>query len=570
MNNVAQARIRILFIVFLLCAGTLFVKLYIVQIVNGEAYAQEADRQYTRPQSGVFNRGKIYFQDKDGDKVAGATIGSGFLLAVNPSVVEDPASIFEALSEVLEIDRTFFMSRFSDPDDPYEEIARQLTQEDANAINALNLVGVRLYKDTWRLYPGEMLAAHTLGFVGFDQANRVGLYGLERYYERILARHDQALYVNFFAEIFSNIETITDSARGEGEGDIVTTIEPVVQATLEGTLAIIEDKWNTKTVGGVIIDPMTGEIRALAARPGFNPNTFSDVDSVLVFSNPIVESVFEMGSIVKPLTVAAGLDAGVITPDTTYNDTGSVQADGYTIYNYDKRGRGVVDMYTVLGNSLNTGVSFIARKLGNERFARYMKSYGLDKETGIDLPGEVAGLAGNLNSKREVEHLTASFGQGIAVTPIEITRALAVLANGGMLVTPHVGKRIEYPTGFSKEIVHAPATRVLKENTSETITRMLVNVVDEYLAGGNAALPHHSIAAKTGTAQIANPSGGGYYADRYLHSFFGYFPAYDPKFLVFLYAEEPKGVSFASETLTVPFMDLTRFLISYYNLPPDR
>lgn len=570
MSNVSDTRIRILFIILFVGVCTLLTKLYIVQVLNGEAYAIEADRQYTRPQSGIFERGKIYLQDKTGERVAGATIGSGYLLAVNPSVVTDVSGLYETLSAHADIDQERFMKRVGDENDTYEEVAHQLTQEQADALEALELDGVRLYKERWRLYPGDELAAQTLGFVGFDGDERAGLYGLERYYERVLSRAEQSLYVNFFAEIFSNIEDVADSTRGEGEGDLVTTLEPVVQTTLEDTLRVVEEKWNTKSVGGVVMDPMTGEIRALATLPTFDPNNFSDVDSVLVFSNPIVESVYEMGSIMKPLTVAAGLDAGVITPDTTYNDTGSVQTDGYTIYNYDKQGRGIVDMYTVLGNSLNTGVSFVTSKLGNERFTRYMRSYGLDKETGIDLPGEIAGLTDNLDSPRDVEHFTASFGQGIAVTPIEMTRALAVLANGGMLVTPHVGERIEYPTGFSKELTHAPQTRVLKEETSREITRMLVNVVDEYLAGGTVALESHSIAAKTGTAQIANPAGGGYYADRYLHSFFGYFPAYDPKFIVFLYAEEPKGVNYASETLTTPFMDIARFLISYYNLPPDR
>jgi cell division protein FtsI/penicillin-binding protein 2 len=277
-----------------------------------------------------------------------------------------------------------------------------------------------------------------------------------------------------------------------------------------------------------------------------------------------------MGSIMKPLTVAAGLDAGVIAPSTTYNDRGFVEADGYTIYNYDKKGRGVVDMHRVLGNSLNTGAAFVVGKLGNARFARYMKGYGLGTETGVDLPGEVSGLIDNLDSPRNVEYITASFGQGIAVTPIAMTRALASLANGGTLVTPHVASSIDYAAGITKNVVHAPATRVLEEETSEAITKILVRVVDEYLAGGRAKLPHYSIAAKTGTAQIADPSGDGYYSDRYLHSFFGYFPAYEPRFLIFLYAEEPKGVSFASETLTEPFMDLAGFLINYYNLPPDR
>jgi len=572
MTSAPESRIRLLFALLCLCALTLLVKLYFVQVMNGDAFADKADRQYTQPQGGLFSRGIIYFEDKNEELIAGATLGSGFLLAINPSQVEDPAALYAALDPYIEMEKSEFVQRASDATDPYEEVAKHLTQEQADAIGALELEGVRTYKERWRSYPGDMLAAHALGFAGYDgeKDTQVGLYGLEKYYERTLTRGAESLYTNFFAEIFSNAEDVVKAAHGEGEGDVVTSIEPVVQGTLEESLTTIEKTWNTNSVGGIIMDPMTGEIRALAARPTFDPNHFGDQESPAVFTDPIVENIYEMGSIVKPLTMAAGLDAGVISPETTYNDLGYVKSDGYTIYNYDKKGRGTVDMYRVLGNSLNTGVAFVTGKLGNERFARYMRGYGIDRETGIDLPGEVAGLANNLDSPRDLEHITASFGQGIALTPIEMTRALATLANGGMLVTPHVGKKIDYSTGFSKDIIHAPATQVLKESTSETITRMLVRVVDEYLAGGNVKLEHHSIAAKTGTAQIADSVNGGYYSDRYLHSFFGYFPAYDPKFIIFLYAVEPKGVNYASETLTVPFMDLAQFLINYYNLPPDR
>jgi cell division protein FtsI/penicillin-binding protein 2 len=156
------------------------------------------------------------------------------------------------------------------------------------------------------------------------------------------------------------------------------------------------------------------------------------------------------------------------------------------------------------------------------------------------------------------------------MTPIATARALAALGNGGYMVTPHIVSRIDYEDGTTKENNFPLGAQVWSNETSETVSRMLTTVVDEALRGGTVALPHHSVAAKTGTAQIANPNGGGYYDDRYLHSFFGYFPAYDPQFLVFLYTVEPKGVQYASETLTTPFMDITKFLINYYNIPPDR
>jgi cell division protein FtsI/penicillin-binding protein 2 len=292
------------------------------------------------------------------------------------------------------------------------------------------------------------------------------------------------------------------------------------------------------------------------------------VESLSVFNNQLVEGVYEMGSIVKPLTVAIGLDTGAITPTTTYEDRGQLTADGYTIYNYDKKVRGVVDMQEVLSKSLNTGVSFVVSRVGNEEFSEYLLRL-IGEPTGIDLPKEGSPLVSNLKNNRDIEFMTASYGQGIAMTPIAITRALAALGNGGYLVSPHVVSKIEYEVGVSKVIKPEKGAQVFSQKTSEDISRMLTRVVDEALAGGTVALPRHSVAAKTGTAQIARP-GGGYLEDQFLHSFFGYFPAFEPQFIVFLYHVNPKGAEYASQTLTDPFMNITKFLINYYEIPPDR
>jgi len=197
-------------------------------------------------------------------------------------------------------------------------------------------------------------------------------------------------------------------------------------------------------------------------------------------------------------------------------------------------------------------------------------SYGIGEKTGIDLPNETSGLVSNLKSPRDLEYANAAFGQGIALTPIEAVRALSSLGNGGNLIVPHLVKEIKYEDGTKKEITY-PTKRVkFSEKTSEEITSMLVTVMDKSLKGGLAKFDHYSVAVKTGTAQVARSDGGGYYEDRHTHSFFGYFPAYDPKFLVFLYAVNPKGVPYASQTLADPFLDIAKFLINYYEVPPDR
>ena len=546
----------------------LIIRLYIVQIVHGKEYRESGENQYVHTVQDLYKRGSIYFTTKDNEKVSAATIRTGYLLAIDPSRIDDIAHTYEALNAIVPIHQDTFFERANKKDKTYQEINREVSDEEATRIEDLALKGVKLYRNQWRYYPGKSLAARTIGFIGYDEHTVVGKYGLERFYDEKLARDNEHLSVNFFAEIFSNLGDLLFDAKDEHEANIVTTIEPTVARALDRALEDAQTKWQSKLTGGIIINPKTGEIIALNIVPSFDLNDRSGIE-IEAFRNPLVEDVYELGSIIKPLTMASGLDAGVVRPESTYYDAGFLELNDYTIRNYDGRGRGTVSMQEVLSQSLNTGVAHVASLLGKERFRKYFYSLGLGVKTGIDLPNEGHGLVKNLESPREVEYATASFGQGIALTPIAAVRALSALANGGTLVTPHLVKSIEYENGKIDTITFPEGTRVFKKETSEDITRMLVTVVDKALKHGKAKNPYYTVAAKTGTAQIANEHGK-YYDDRYLHSFFGYFPAYDPQFLIFLYTVEPKGVQYASETLTDPFIDLTQFLINYYAIPPDR
>jgi cell division protein FtsI/penicillin-binding protein 2 len=228
-------------------------------------------------------------------------------------------------------------------------------------------------------------------------------------------------------------------------------------------------------------------------------------------------------------------------------------------------------MQDVLNQSLNTGMVFVEQKLGKVKLRDYLLSFGIKDKTGIDLPNETSGLvSGILTSPREIEYANAAFGQGIAFTPFELIRALASLSNGGNLVVPHLVKEIKYTNGTSKKITYQTIPTKITKATGEEITRMLVKVMDKGIAGDSKKLEHFSVAAKTGTAQVADSINGGYYKDRHNHSFVGYFPAYNPKFIVFLYAINPKGVLYSATTWTDPFLEITKFLLSYYDIPPDR
>lgn len=554
--------------IFILIAAIIFIaKLYMLQVVDSDTFTELAGKQYSRPAK-IFNRGAIFFESRSGALISAATIKAGFTLAMIPKELKEPEEAYRQINEILPIDREKFFEKAAKKDDPYEEIEKKVDNEIGKKIDALDIAGIRLYREQWRSYPGEDSASHVLGLIAFKGDKIEGRYGLERQYEKTLTRSKDDLYANFFVETFSSLKK--GILKGETpEGDIVSTIEPTVQSTLEESIDKVQEKFNSAETGGIIIDPKTGEIVALASLPSFNPNSFQNVTEVKVFSNPLVEEVREMGSIIKPLTMAAGIDAGVITSKSTYFDSGSVTFDTETVYNFDKKGRGQVDMQTVLSKSLNTGMAFIVGKLGTTKFRQYMLDFGLGERTNIDLPNEALNIVTNFKSPRTIEYITASFGQGIALTPVSTVKALSVVANGGTTITPHLVKKINFKTGLFNTIKYDEGKRVLKKETTEDVTRMLVEAVDTALLEGKGKNPHYSVAAKTGTAQLASPTGG-YYDDRFLHSFVGYFPAYNPKFLVFLYTVNPKNVEFASNTLAEPFLDLSKFLINYYEIPPDR
>jgi len=559
-------RIRLICIGIFVFAVLIVARLYILQIVNSDSYTEKANRQYLSTSQNIFNRGTIFFQDKNGGLVSGATLKSGFIVAVNPEVLKEPESVYSKVNELLPIEHNDFIVKATKENDPYEEIATRVDLEIGQKISDLKIPGLQVFKERWRFYPGGNMASHIIGIMGFKEDEYAGRYGLERQYQSQLFRKDGS-FVNFFAQIFSDIKTVTGD-NSDSEADIVTTIEPTVQLYLQDILASVNEKWGSETTGGIIMDPATGEIYAMEIFPTFDLNNPQLIGDISMFSNPLVENVYEMGSIIKPLTISAGIDAGVITAKSTYYDPGFVMINNKKISNFDGKERGTVNMQDVLSQSLNVGAAYVQKLLGNEQFTKYMYGFGLNEKTGIDLPSEGRNLVENLKSPRDIEHATASFGQGIALTPISAIRALSALANGGILVNPHIVKRIDYKIGISKDVPILNGRGVIKEETAEEVTRMLVYSADNILLGGTLKIPHYSVAVKTGTAQMAKE--GEYAEDEFLHSFVGYFPAYNSKFIIFLYTINPKGARFGSETLSEPFFDMVKFLINYYEVPPDR
>jgi cell division protein FtsI (penicillin-binding protein 3) len=558
--------INFIFAVIFIVASAFVVKLFFIQILNGEDYEALAATQYIRPVHQLFNRGDIYMQPRDGNPLPVALMKETHTLYINPQAINDVEELFQTINEIIPIDKELYLKSANKPNDPYEVIRTGLESEVADSIAGLNIPGVNTHPERERYYPAGSLASQTIGFLSYDENDLRGMYGIEREFDELLTDPSTRKHVNIFAEILLNSEPLDEEAE---TADIVLTIEPSVQVFVEKELEDYRVAFGAARAGAIIMDPSSGAIVSMASNPQFNLNDFRDSDPNS-FSNPNVSNIYEMGSIMKALTIAAGLDSGAITTESTFNDLGYVTADGARITNVYKGARGVTSVQGILNHSMNTGVSWIVDKMGKKKFSEYFYKFGLNEKTNIKLPNEASGLLTNLESPRTIEYYTASFGQGIATTPIATVRALASLGNGGLLVEPHVVKEIRYANGRIEVPERDKPTRILREKTSEDISRMLVNVTDVALVGGQKSIPTHTVALKTGTAQIPDPSTGKYSETDFLHSYFGYFPAYDPEFIVFLYAEKPNGSDYASQTLTDPFFRITNFLIDYYAIKPDR
>ncbi len=563
-------RIRLVLAGIVLAACIVLVRLYFIQIVHGADYAEKADRQFASGSSGLFDRGNIYFTDKNGTNISAATLATGFLVAINPQTLQDPEAAYTAIAAVASstVTHDSFIASAAKKSQVYVEVAHHVPDAQGQALAALDIPGVQVLRERWRYYPGGTLASQSIGIVSYGSGDSlIGQTGLEAQYDGTLSRSGDSLYKNFFAELFSNVGNLLVNAKDAREGDIVTTIEPEVQTRLDHDLAEVNKRYSSKESGGIIMDPSTGAIIAFGSYPTYDGNDLQSVNPK-VLGNPFVESVHEFGSIMKPLTMTSGLDAGVITPETTYNDTGCITVSTRKICNWDHKARGVIPMQQIILQSLNVGASWVATQLGQEKFRGYFTTL-FGQKTGIDLPYEGHALLSNLSTTQQVNFDNMSFGQGIAVTPIQMIRALGAIANGGVMVQPHLVSAIRLDSGIERSLDWSQKVPVFSAIAARETTQMMTALVDQKLENGKAIIPTMSVAAKTGTAQLTDGHGG-YYDNRYFHSFVGFFPSYSPRFIILLYTNDPQNVEFASETLDSTFLDLVHFLIDYYQVPPDR
>ncbi|MBN1640581.1 MAG: penicillin-binding protein 2 [Anaerolineae bacterium] len=451
---------------------------------------------------------------------------------------------------------------------PYAQIARLVPRAVGKEIIALDLTGIFVKPVAVRVYPEHALAAHVLGFVAGDEdEGSKGYYGVEGFYDELLkgktGERDDRRYPFepvSFADRRASDWTIPEDGR-----TVVLTIDRTVQYMIERELQVACERYSAEGGTILVVDPRTGALLASASYPDYDPNQFASTDDAL-FLDPAVGGQYEPGSTFKIVTMAAALDLGIVGPDDLYNDTGVIEVGGRVIRNWDERAYGLVTMRDVLIHSLNTGMAHVSTVLGPERFYQYVNRFGFGQRTGIDLQGETGGTMRQPGDAdwHESDLGTNAFGQGIAVTPIQLTMAVAAVANHGVMMRPYVVGSLIQDDG-AIQAKHMSRGQVIRPETAQVLTEMLVQVVDEGVH--NAQVPGYRIAGKTGTAQTWIASG--YDPELTIASFVGFAPADDPQFVVLVKLDKPKASSLGAATAAPTFANVARILFTQLEIPPD-
>ncbi len=504
-----------------------------LQLAKKDYYTARAASEQSASLAAALARGAVYFTNNNGTTLPVAIDKDFPTIYAVPTAVVDAAEEANMLAPILNTTVPALQIILSKPHDNYELLVTKADVATANAVAALDLPGIYVNDEPARYYPLNTVGAQVLGFVGpnAQSAGVSGHYGVEEYDDAVLSAGT----------------------------DVALTIDPNIQ--IEGE-KILQDLITTNgaTGGSIIVEePTTGKILAMASYPTFDPNNYAS-SSIRNFLNPTTQIRYEPGSVFKVLTMSAGIDAGKITPTTTYTDYGTVTVSGKKISNYDLMTHGpygLATMTNVIEHSINTGAVFAEGQTGNDIFTSYLKKFGLNEKTGIDLFGELVGNLGQLTSKApQVAFSTASYGQGVAVTPLELINAIATLANGGTLMRPYLN------AALAPQVIR----RVISTTTAAEVTDMMISAVDKAQV---ANINGYSLAGKTGTAFIPDLVHGGY-TDNVIDSYVGFGPTSNPRFIALIKIDTLPSTALAVMSVVPAFKEFSQYIINYYNIPPDR
>ncbi len=545
-------RINIVFLTFLIISATIIGRLVFIQILQGGFYRALSQGLHSSFNENQGDRGKIFLE---GGESLAINIDWPLVFA-HPKEIENTEETAQILSQILNLEENFILEKL-DKDNSYSLLKRKLNEEEFESLKNLNLKGIYLKKEIGRYYPKELLASQITGFLG---AEGKGQYGLEQSYNNVLEAK----------------KSLIDEEKGS---DLTLTINYNVQFQAEKILQKAKENFNIEGGQIIVIEPDSGKILAMADLFNFNPNhyeKYAKEGNLEIFKNRATQDLFEPGSVFKAITMAAALEENKISPQTTYIDEGFVKIDGYPtpIYNYGQKVHGKQTMTNVLEKSINTGAVFVQKELGQNLFLKYAEKFGFFEPTGIDVQ-ETYSLNEELKKGREINFATASFGQGIQMTPIQLVRAYCVIANGGKLIKPYLVEKITNPDDIVKDYnlksdIETEEEKIISSRIAYQLSAMLVSVVENGFAK-QAQVPGYFIAGKTGTAQVSFGALGiekEGYSEKTIQTFIGFAPAFDPQFLILVKLDNPETKT--AEYSTVPiFKELAEYIIHQYQIPPD-
>lgn len=592
--------------ILLAFALIIMARLFNLQILEGNTYRALASQQYELYRELFPERGEILIEDR----VAGiytplATNQDLYLVYADPRLIENSEEAAQRIAPILgiaparhaernKVEREIpsnnerdsasppalqddnvadeyqqLLDRLSKTDDPYEPLQHGVSEKTVEAIKNLGIAGIDAVREPVRYYPFRNVGAHVAGFIGSDGEKITGRYGMELAFNKELA--GESGFFEGERDIAGRwIPVGRRTLHPAVDGDTVAlTVERAVQYFTCTKLNEAVAKHGASGGSAIVVEAQTGAILAMCGSPDFDPNAYFEVDDIAVYNNPAVFGQYEPGSVFKAITMAAALDTGAITPETVYEDTGEVRIGPHRIRNADLKAHGRQTMTQVLEASLNTGAIFAARKVKTERFRDYAERFGFGVKTGIGLPGEAAGDTRALRERGDIFLATASFGQGIAVTPIQLTAAFGAIANQGKLMRPYIVKEVRSISGAVIATEPKAVREVISARTATLLSGMLTSVVEKG-HGGRAGVDGYFVAGKTGTAQIPRKDGPGYETGETIGTFVGFAPAEQPRFVVFTRIDRPKDVRFAESSAAPLFGEIMNFLLQYYEIKPTR
>jgi len=552
-EKTANARIRFLVLGFVVVFGVALARAAYVQVVEGGRYEKMASRQHRETIEIPAARGTIY--DRTGEPLA---IGEqATTVYADPRNVVAPMKAAVKAGETLGIDADELYPALRDHTKRFVYVERKADPIKAKELEQLGVTGFGFYPEERRAYPQGRVAAHVLGFAGTDNK---GLDGLERSLDKTLAGKP-GFEIVVRDPLGRAIDVITSRKERAGR-NVVLTLDHQLQASAEQLLARAVLRWRARGATAIVMDPRTGAILAMANAPTFDANSFSSAPAD-ARRNRAVTDLYEPGSTFKIVTVAAALEDNLVAPDTAFRLAPTIKVADRTIREAHTRGTETMTVRQILSESSNVGTITIAQRLGGPELASWIDRFGFGKRTGVDFPGESPGLVLPYEDWSGSTIGTVPIGQGIAVTPLQMVAAYGAIANDGMWVQPHLVERVD-----GQDPAKPKTRRVISEQTASQLTRMLRGVVEEG-SGVTAQIDGYRVAGKTGTAAKPDPTGG-YSTSRYVASFVGFAPASNPRIVVLVTVDEPRGAIWGGTVAAPAFAEIGQFALEYLEIPPDR